>query len=69
MIVQGGGKYIELRLLKSKKSDSDSEGAGVFAASVGSGSTSQMGKWLVDSGASIAIYDTREGAANGLPRV
>ena len=34
---------------EQQQSDSDSEGAGAL---VGSGSTSQIGKWLVDSGAS-----------------
>ena len=48
---------------------SDSEGAGAFAASVGSRSTPQMGKWLVDYGVSSHITRTREGAADRLPRI
>ena len=46
---------------EERQSDSDSEGAGVFAASVGlENTTPQMGKWLVDSGASSHMTREKE---------
>lgn len=45
---------------EEQQSDSDSEGAEVFAASIGSESTPQMGKWLVDSGASSHMTREKE---------
>ena len=45
---------------EEQQSGSDSDGAGAFAASVGSGSTPQMGKWLVDSGASSHMTREKE---------
>ena len=45
---------------EEQQSGSDSDGAGAFAASVGSRSTPQMGKWLVDSGESSHMTHEKE---------
>lgn len=48
------------KTVEEQQSDSDSEGAEVFTASVGSEGTPRMGKWLVDSGASSHMTREKE---------